>query len=153
MTAELAKEVAEIVEIEKRIAQSSETHMSLSDAKEVFQGHSEKWKAEEQRLHAEYKMNLAELKSEAQIYNLQSAVGANTTAHQFKQELIHEQQMSLAEMKSEMKLEEASITLLAHQRVAEVVRSENEAREKDIAFRAELQAESTVAQLVTASNA
>ena len=53
-----------------------------------------------------------------------------------------------------MKLEEASITFLAHQRVAEVVRTETEAREKAIALRAELlQAESTVAQLGTASNA
>ena len=82
-------------------------------------------------------MNLAELKSEAQIYSLRSAVGANTIAHQFKQEFIHGQRMSLTEMKSEMKLEEASATLLAHQRVAEVVRSENEVREKAIALRAE----------------
>ena len=61
--------------------------------------------------------------------------------------------MRLAEMRSEMKLEEASITLLEQQRVAEVVRTETEAREKAIALRAELQAEFTVAQLGTASNA
>ena len=59
--------------------------MSRFDAQQVFLGQSEKWKAEEQRLHAEYKMNLAELKSEAQIYSLQSATGAHTTAHELKQ--------------------------------------------------------------------
>ena len=98
-------------------------------------------------------MSLAELKSEAQTYSIQSAGSANTTAHEFKQELIHEQHMSLAEMRSEMKLEEASITVLAQQSVAEVVLTETEAREKAIALRAELQAEFTVAQLGTASNA
>ena len=41
LTAELAKEVAERVEIEKQIAQSSETHMSRFDAQEVFLCHSE----------------------------------------------------------------------------------------------------------------
>ena len=91
LTAELAKEVAERAEIERRIAQSSETHMRRLDAQQFFTGQSEKWAAEEQRLRAEYKMNLAELKSEAQIYSLQSAGSANTTAHELKQELIHEQ--------------------------------------------------------------
>ena len=62
-------------------------------------------------------MNLAELKSEAHIYSLQSAAGANTTAHQFKQELINEQRMSLTEMKSEMKLEKASILRYLHTNV------------------------------------
>ena len=127
--------------------------MSRFDAQQRFTGQSEKWAAEEQRLRAEYKMNLAELKSEAQIFGLQSAGSANTIAHDFKQELTHEQQISLTEMRSEMKLEEASTTLLAQRRVAEVVRTETEAREKAIALRAELQAEFTVAQLGTASNA
>ena len=126
--------------------------MSRFDAEQLFQGQAAKWAAEEQRLHAEYKLNLTEVKSEAQIYGLQSAGSANTTGHELKQELVHEQQMSLTEMRSEMKLEEASITIIAQQRVAEVVRSETEAREKAIALRTELQAELTVAQLSTASN-
>ena len=67
-------------------------------------------------------MKLAQLKSEAQIYSLQSA-GANTTAHEFKQELIQEQQLSLSEMRSEMKLKHASVLLLAQQRVSDITRS------------------------------
>ena len=98
-------------------------------------------------------MSLAEVKSEAHIYGLQSAGSANTTAHELKQELVNEQRMSLIEMRSEMKLEEASVTLLAQQRVAGVLRTEAEARDKAIALRVELQAEHTVAQLSTASNA
>ena len=107
--------------------------MSRFDAQQVFQGHSEKWKAEEQRLNAEYKMNMAEPKSEAQIYSLQSA-GANRTAHEFKQALIQEQQISLSEMRSEMKQEEASILALAQQRVSEIICSEHEALESAIVF-------------------
>ena len=152
LTAELAKAIAERAEIERTIALSSETHMSLFDAEQLFKGQAAKWAAEEKRLHAEYKLNLAEVKSEAQIYGLQSAGSANTTAHELKQELVHEQQMSLTEMRSEMKLEEASITIIAQQCVAEVVRSETEAREKAIALRTELQAELIVAQFSTASN-
>ena len=97
-------------------------------------------------------MKLAELKSEAQIYNLRSA-GANTTAHEFKQELIHEQQLSLNEMRSEMKLEEASMTVLVQKRFSDVTRSEHEARDNAIALRSELQTELTLAQLNEASNA
>ena len=55
-------------------------------------------------------------------------------------------------MRSEMKLEEASVTFLAQQCVAGVLRTETEARDKAIALRTELQAEHTVAQLSTASN-
>ena len=97
-------------------------------------------------------MTLAEVKSEAQIYGLQSAGSANTIAHELKRELVNEQQQSLLGMRSEMKLEEASVTLLAQQRVAEVLRIETETRDKAIALRTELQAENTVAQLSTASN-
>ena len=108
MSAELAREITEREKIEQQSSAASETHIRRSDANEAFQGHSERWKAEEQRQNAEYEMKLAEFTSEAQIYSLQSA-GANITAHEFKQVLIQEQQLSLSEMRSEMKLEEASI--------------------------------------------
>ena len=87
MSAELAKEFAERENIQRRLIASPEAHISRSDANEVFDSHSETWKAEEQKLNAEYEMKLAQLKSEAQIYSLQSA-GANMTAHEFKQVLI-----------------------------------------------------------------
>ena len=97
-------------------------------------------------------MKLAQLKSESQIYSLQSA-GANITAREFKQELIQEQQLSLSEMRSEMKLEEASMTVLVQQRVSDVTRSEQEARDNVTALRSELHTELTLAQLNEASNA
>ena len=78
-------------------------------------------------------MRLAELKSEAQIYSLESA-RANLTAHEFKQALIQEQQITLSEMGSEMKLEEASIFAFAWQSVSDITRSEHEARERAIVF-------------------
>ena len=62
MFAELATEVAEREKIERRLAASSETHIRRSDANEAFQGHSERWKAEEQRQNVDYEMKLAELK-------------------------------------------------------------------------------------------
>ena len=58
LTAELAKEVAERGEIERRLAASSDTHISRSDADKVFLGQSEKWKADEQRLNADHEMKL-----------------------------------------------------------------------------------------------
>ena len=73
--------------IEQRFAAASETHIRRSDANEAFQGHSERWKADEQRQNAEYGMKSAEFNSEAHIYSRQSA-GANMTAHEFKQVLI-----------------------------------------------------------------
>ena len=73
LTAELAKEVAGKGEIEKRLAASSETRISRSDANKVFLCQSEEWRADEQRLNAEHEMKLAQVKSEAQIHSLQSA--------------------------------------------------------------------------------
>jgi hypothetical protein len=131
---------------------SSQTHMTRFDAQELFHSQEAIWAAEEQNIQAEYNMNLAEVRSEAQIFGLQSAGSANTITHEVKQELVSEQRLSLIEMRSEMKLEEASVTLLAQQRVAEAVRTETSARDKAIALRAELQTENTVAQLSTASN-
>ena len=119
--------------------------MSRFDAEELFQSQATKWAAEEQRLHAEYRMTLAEVKSEAQIYGLQSAGSANTTAHELKRELVNEQQQSLLGIRSEMTLVEASVILLAQQRVAEATRIESEARDKATALRTELQAEYTIA--------
>ena len=97
-------------------------------------------------------MKLAQLESEPQISNLRSA-GANTTAHEFKQELIHEQQLSLSEMRSETKSEEASMTVLVQQRVADVTRSEQDARDNVTALRSELRDELTIANLSETSNA
>ena len=54
LTAELAKEVAEKVEVEKRLAQSSTTHMPRFDAQQLFQSEAAAWSAEKQKIHAEY---------------------------------------------------------------------------------------------------
>ena len=59
LTAEVAKEVADRMEIEKRLAQSSQTHMTRFDAQELFQSQAATWSAEKQNIHAEYKMSLA----------------------------------------------------------------------------------------------
>ena len=85
-----------------KLAESIKTHIRRSDVDKVFQRHVEKWTAEEQRQHTEYEMRLTEMRSEAQIYSVQSS-GANPIAHQFKQMLIQEQQLSLSKMRSEMK--------------------------------------------------
>ena len=52
-----------------------------------------------------------------------------------------------------MKLEEASITVIVQQRISDVTRSEQEARDNATALRSELQTELILAQLNEASNA
>ena len=99
LTAELAKEVADRMEVERRLELSSRTHITRSDAQELYTSQEAIWAAEEQTIKAEYKMNLAEVRSEAQMFGLQSAGSANTTTHELKQELVSEQRLSLIEMR------------------------------------------------------